>query len=77
MKVIVLHDNASWLEPIRTALSGHGVEMEEWISDETWVDLSRPPPADAVYYNRCSSTGHTRGRPRSLDQVQIEHAPIF
>ena len=71
MRVIVLHDNPGWLEPIRTGLRQCGVEMEDWISDETCVDLSQPPPSNAVFYNRCSSSGHTRGRPRSLDQVGL------
>nr|KAG5707628.1 hypothetical protein BaRGS_031010 [Batillaria attramentaria] len=69
MRVIVLHDNPEWFEPIRTAFSRHGVDVEEWVSDETAVDITKPPPADAVYYNRCSSSAHTRGRHRSLDQV--------
>ena len=69
MKVIILHDNPDWLVSVRTELRQLGVEVEEWISDETCVDLSQPPPSDAVFYNRCSSSGHTRGRPRSLDQV--------
>ncbi|KAK7498419.1 hypothetical protein BaRGS_00010373 [Batillaria attramentaria] len=69
MRVIVLHDNPEWFEPIRTAFSRHGVDVEEWVSDETAVDITKPPPADAVYYNRCSSSAHTRGRHRSLDQA--------
>ena len=57
MKVIILHDNPDWLVSVRTELRQLGVEVEEWISDETCVDLSQPPPSDAVFYNRCSSSG--------------------
>lgn len=34
-----------------------------------FLSFSPPPHPNAIYYNRCSSSAHTRGRSRSLDQA--------
>jgi len=70
-KLIILHDSADWLEPIKKSLDKLNVNYEDIILGEGVVDLEREPE-DAVYFNRVSPSSHLRGKPYS-----IEHAINF
>jgi hypothetical protein len=58
-EIYVLHENASWLEPLAGALDRQGLPWRQWFLDGGVFDLSRPPP-DGVFYNRMSASSHTR-----------------
>src|SRR4051795_9810420 len=58
-KVYVIHENGTWVEPLRTAFREIGTPFEEWFLDEGIVDLRAPPP-EGVFYNRMSASSHTR-----------------
>ncbi|MGO1117352.1 ATP-grasp domain-containing protein [Rhodovibrionaceae bacterium A322] len=59
-KIHVLHENAEWLPPLRSALEARGQTHEEWHLDKGQADLGRVPPK-GVFYNRMSASSHTRG----------------
>jgi hypothetical protein len=59
-QIYVLHENDSWVEPLREAFAGLGLPHEEWFLGEGSVPFDRPPP-DGVFYNRMSASSHTRG----------------
>jgi D-ala D-ala ligase C-terminus len=58
-KVYVIHENASWVEPLRQAFAELRTPYAEWFLDQGALDLRRPPPA-GVFYNRMSASSHTR-----------------
>jgi len=57
--VHVIHENASWLEPLATAFDRQSVPWRDWFLDHGVFDLSRAPP-EGVFYNRMSASSHTR-----------------
>ena len=59
-RIFVIHENDTWVEPLRAALAGLGLPYEEWHLDQGHLDLSGPPP-EGVFYNRMSASSHTRG----------------
>ena len=59
-KIHVLHENDTWVDPLRRAFEDRGLPYAEWFLDEGLFDLSSPPPA-GVFYNRMSASSHTRG----------------
>ena len=59
-RVYVIHENDTWVEPLRAAFDELGVPFTEWFLDEGTLDLTAPPP-DGVFYNRMSASSHTRG----------------
>jgi hypothetical protein len=56
----VIHENDTWVEPLRAAFAERGLPYQEWFLSEGTVDLSAPPP-QGVFYNRMSASSHTRG----------------
>src|SRR5581483_11198754 len=58
-KIHVLHENATWVEPLRAAFQTEGLPFAEWFLDEGTVDLEAPPP-EGVFYNRMSASSYTR-----------------
>ncbi len=58
-KIYILHENAEWISPLRSALEERGLEYEEWFINQGSVDFSSAPP-DGVFYNRMSASSHTR-----------------
>jgi len=58
-KVYIIHENETWLIPLREALDKLGVPYEEWNIGKMTFDLSDTPP-DGVFYNRMSASAHTR-----------------
>ncbi|QHC56759.1 glutathione synthase/RimK-type ligase-like ATP-grasp enzyme [Rathayibacter tanaceti] len=67
MTVHVLHDNPEWLPPFRRAFEQEGVELREWLLDDSaTIELSEEPPA-GVFWSRLSASAHTRGRPRAKE----------
>jgi len=60
MKIHVIHENDTWVVPLRTAFEGLGLPYEEWHLDQGLLDLSTAPP-EGVFYNRMSASSHTRG----------------
>jgi hypothetical protein len=56
----VIHENDTWVEPLRVAFAERGLPYQEWFLSEGTVDLSAPPP-QGVFYNRMSASSHTRG----------------
>ena len=63
-KIYVLHENAAWLAPLRTAFAEQGLPYEEWFLNEGTVDLGAVPP-DGVFYNRMSASSYTRDHDRA------------
>src|SRR5215217_55134 len=58
-EVHVIHENSTWVEPLRQAFVELNTPFEEWFLDESVLDLrSAPPPG--VFYNRMSASSHTR-----------------
>ena len=55
----VIHENATWLEPLAEALDAQALPWCDWFLDRGMFDLSRPPP-EGVFYNRMSASSHTR-----------------
>jgi hypothetical protein len=58
-KIYVIHENSTWVEPLRAAFSKFDLPYEEWFLDQGTLDLSAPPP-EGVFYNRMSASSHTR-----------------
>jgi hypothetical protein len=59
-KIYVIHENATWVEPLRAAFDELDLPFEEWFLDEGTLDLSGAPP-EGVFYNRMSASSHSRG----------------
>ena len=57
-RVYVIHENDTWVEPLRDAFDELGVPFTEWFLDTGTLDLTAPPP-DGVFYNRMSASSHT------------------
>lgn len=59
-KAYVIHENDSWVEPLKLALEEENIPYELWHLDHGILDISQAPP-QGVYYNRMSASSHTRG----------------
>jgi hypothetical protein len=59
-KIHVIHENDTWVQPLRTAFAEQQLPYAEWFLSEGVVDLASTPPA-GVFYNRMSASSHTRG----------------
>jgi hypothetical protein len=59
-KIYVIHENATWVEPLRAAFDELHLPFEEWFLDQGTLDLSGAPP-EGVFYNRMSASSHSRG----------------
>jgi hypothetical protein len=59
-KIYVLHENDTWVEPLRVAFRERDLPYEEWFLNEGLLDVSATPP-EGVFYNRMSASSHTRG----------------
>ena len=55
----VIHENATWLEPLAAALDRQALPWRDWFLDRGVFDLSRAPP-EGIFYNRMSASSHTR-----------------
>ncbi len=61
MKLYILHENDSWMIPIRKALQENKVNFVEWnVNKSNIIKLQESPPK-GVFYNRVSPSSHTRG----------------
>jgi len=58
--IYVLHENAAWVEPLRTAFLELSLPHSEWFLDSGTVNLDGAAPK-GVFYNRMSASSHTRG----------------
>ena len=58
-RVYVIHENNTWVEPLRSAFHEKKVPFEEWFLDTGTLDLSVQPPT-GIFYNRMSASSHTR-----------------
>src|SRR6187402_2386181 len=58
-KIHVIHENDTWVEPLRAAFDELSLPYAEWFLSEGELDLSRTPP-EGVFYNRMSASSHTR-----------------
>jgi hypothetical protein len=58
-KIFVIHENSTWVEPLRAAFDELELPYEEWFLSEGLLDLSSAPP-EGVFYNRMSASSHTR-----------------
>src|SRR3546814_8667139 len=58
-KIVVIHENSAWVEPLRAAFQDLDLPYEEWFLSDGLLDLSRTPP-QGVFYNRMSASSHTR-----------------
>lgn len=59
-KIYVIHENETWVEPLRAAFAELELPFEEWFLHEGLLDLGSTPP-NGVFYNRMSASSHTRG----------------
>src|SRR5438477_9378316 len=59
-KIYIIHENDTWVEPLRAAFAALGEPYEEWFLSDGLVDLTQPPP-EGIFYNRMSASSHTRG----------------
>src|SRR6266403_3756689 len=59
-KIYVIHENDTWVEPLRAAFAELHLPFEEWFLSEGLLDLAATPP-EGVFYNRMSASSHTRG----------------
>jgi glutathione synthase/RimK-type ligase-like ATP-grasp enzyme len=59
-RIFVLHENTTWVEPLRRELTAIGAPFCEWFLDRGLVDLTTQPP-EGIFYNRMSASSHTRG----------------
>jgi glutathione synthase/RimK-type ligase-like ATP-grasp enzyme len=59
-RIFVLHENTSWVEPLRRQFAAIDAPFSEWFIDRGMVDLTSVPP-EGVFYNRMSASSHTRG----------------
>jgi hypothetical protein len=58
-KIYVIHENDTWVEPLRAAFDELSLPFEEWFLSDGLLDLSEAPP-EGVFYNRMSASSHTR-----------------
>ncbi|MEK5057386.1 alpha-L-glutamate ligase [Paenibacillus sp. FSL H7-0326] len=58
-KAYIIHENESWILPLREALEEMEVPHEFWHLDEGALDLSQRPP-QGIFYNRMSASSHSR-----------------
>jgi len=58
-KIYVIHENETWLVPLRAAFEKYNLPYEEWNIDKMTLDLNEIPP-EGVFYNRMSASAHTR-----------------
>jgi glutathione synthase/RimK-type ligase-like ATP-grasp enzyme len=58
--IFVLHENSTWVEPLRRAFAERNAPFTEWFLDRGSLDLSAEPPP-GIFYNRMSASSHTRG----------------
>jgi hypothetical protein len=59
-RIFVLHENSSWVEPLRREFAAIDAPFSEWFLDRGLVDLTCAPP-EGIFYNRMSASSHTRG----------------
>jgi len=59
-RIFVLHENSTWVEPLRSEFAAIDVPFSEWFLDRGLVDLTSGPP-EGIFYNRMSASSHTRG----------------
>lgn len=55
----IIHENDTWVVPLRAALETRGLPYKEWFVDDLAIDLDAAPP-EGVFYNRMSASSHTR-----------------
>ncbi len=58
-KIYVIHENETWLKPLRAAFDKLNLPYEEWNIDKMTLDLQAIPP-QGIFYNRMSASAHTR-----------------
>lgn len=59
-KAYIIHENDSWVEPLKQALEDEQIPYELWHLDHGVLNINEAPP-QGVYYNRMSASSHTRG----------------
>ena len=69
-KIYVIHENDTWIEPLREAFDAQGLPYEAWFIDGGTLDLAATP-ADGVFYNRMSASSHTRGHRYAPEQTSV------
>ncbi len=70
LRIHVLHENAAWVEPLRSAFERLALPYEEWFLDRGSVALDRAPP-QGVFYNRMSASSHTRGHRYAPEMTHV------
>ncbi len=43
-RIYVLHENDTWVEPLRDALNERRLPFKEWFLDNGVIDFREPPP---------------------------------
>jgi hypothetical protein len=59
-RVFLIHENDTWVEPLRREFAILGVPFSEWFLDEGMLHLTMTPP-EGIFYNRMSASSHSRG----------------
>ncbi|MGG4132273.1 alpha-L-glutamate ligase [Paenibacillus illinoisensis] len=60
VKAYVIHENDSWIEPLKQAFEEENIPFEFWHLDHGILDIHQDPPL-GVFYNRMSASSHSRG----------------
>lgn len=58
--VHILHENAAWVAPIKTALDKFNVPHREWLLTEGAYNIDDVPP-EGIFFSKMSASAHTRG----------------
>lgn len=68
MTVYIIHENDSWLPPIRQALESLNLSYIEWnLGDIHSYSLTQEPDRNGIYFNRISPSSHTRNHRYSCE----------
>ena len=68
-KVYILHENATWVEPLTKELLSFQIPFEEWDLSEGTINLQDTSPK-GIYYNRMSASSHTRGHHLAVELTE-------
>ena len=69
MHIYIIHENDTWVEPLRKELTALGAPFTEWFINELELDLSSTPPP-GIFYNRMSASSHTRGHRYAVEATR-------
>lgn len=57
--IYIIHENESWIEPLKGFLDEMKQPYVDWFAHEGKIDLDSVPP-EGIFYNRMSASSHSR-----------------